>query len=157
MQPFQVNALNFARAFSEQKRDNDSHFFMLPESAPQWMHEATRSAHDDELPNDWRFSMVRSIAYAIAECESIDNARDDAMEVADRLADIYTGQLLNWYAELPSRLDYCDRYRDEFGADAADTTLSHLMAAQAYAIEQMIHMILNACEARAVEIELFPV
>ena len=157
MQPFQVNALNFARAFSEQKRDNDSHFFMLPESAPQWMHEATRSAHDDELPNDWRFSMVRSIAYAIAECESIDNARDDAMEVADRLADIYTGQLLNWYAELPSRLDYCDRYRDEFGADAADTTLSHLMAAQAYAIEQMIHVILNACEARAVEIELFPV
>lgn len=157
MQPFQVNALNFARAFKEQARDDSSHFFILPESAPAWMMEAVRTAHDEELPNDWRFSMVRSIAYAISECESIDNARDDAMEIADRLADIYTGKLLNWYAELPSRLDYCDQYREQFGADAADTTLSHLMAAQAYAIEQMIHVILNACEARAVEIELFPV
>jgi len=157
MQRFQVNALNFARAFSEQTRDDSSHFFILPESAPEWMMEALRSAHDEELPNDWRFGMVRSIAYAIAECESIDDAREDAMEIADRLADIYTGKLLNWYAEMPSRLDYCDQYREAFGADAADTTLSHLMAAQAYAIEQMIHVILNACEARAVEIELFPV
>ena len=157
MQRFQVNALNFARAFKEQTRDDSSHFFTLPESAPQWMTEALKTAHDKELPNDWRFAMVRAIAYAVAECKSIDNAREDAMEVADRLADIYTGQLLNWYAELPSRLDYCDQYRKQFGADAADTTLSHLMAAQAYAIEQMIHVILNACEARAVEIELFPV
>ena len=157
MQRFQVNALNFARAFSEQSRDNGSNFFMLPESAPAWMHDAVKLAHDDEFPNDWRFSTARAIAYALAECESIDNAREDAMEIADRLADIYTGQLLNWYSETPSRLDYCDQYREQFGADAADTTLSHLMAAQAYAIEQMIHVILNACEARAVEIELFPV
>lgn len=157
MQRFQVNALNFARAFSEQTRDDSSHFFILPESASEWMRDALRSAHDEELPNDWRFGMVRSIAYAIAECESIENAREDAMEIADRLADIYTGRLLNWYAEMPSRLDYCDQYRETFGADAADTTLSHLMAAQAYAIEQMIHVILNACEARAVEVELFPV
>jgi hypothetical protein len=157
MKAFQVNALNLARAFSEQTRDDSSHFFMLPDSAPAWMHDAVRTAHDDEFPNDWRFSMARSIAYAIAECESIDDARDDAMEIGDRLADIYTGQLLNWYAAMPSRLDYCDQYREDFGADAADTTLSHLMAAQAYAIEKMIHTILNACEARAVEIELFPV
>jgi hypothetical protein len=157
MQRFQVNALNFARAFSEQTRDNGSHFFMLPESAPAWMMEAVRTAHDEEMPNDWRFAMVRSIAYELAECESIDNAREDAMEIADRLADIYTGQVLNWYAEHSSRLDYCEQYREQFGADAADTTLSHLMAAQAYAIEQMIHVILNACEARAVETELFPV
>lgn len=157
MQRFQVNALNFARAFSEQTRSDSSHFFMLPESAPEWMIEAVRSAHDEELPNDWRFAMVRSIAYSIAECESIDNAREDAMDLADNLATAYTGQLLNWYAEMPARLDYCDQYRQAFGADAADTTLLLLMAAQAYAIEQMIHIILNACEARAVEIELFPV
>lgn len=157
MQRFQINALNFARAFSEQTRSDSSQFFMLPESAPEWMMEAVRSAHDGELPNDWRFAMVRSIAYAIAECESIDNAREDAMDLADNLATAYTGQLLNWYAEMPARLDYCDQYRQAFGADAADTTLLLLMAAQAYAIEQMIHIILNACEARAVEIELFPV
>jgi hypothetical protein len=157
MQRFQVNALNFARAFSEQTRDNGSHFFMLPESAPAWMHDAVRLAHDDEFPNDWRFATARAIAYGLAECESIENARDDAMELADTLSSIYTAEILSWYAEIPSRLDYCDQYQQDFGNSATDSTGLLLGAAQAYAIEQMVQVILNACEARAVEIELFPV
>ena len=157
MQRFQVNALNFARAFSEQTRDNGSHFFMLPESAPAWMMEAVRTAHDEEMPNDWRFAKVREIALWLHEQESLDSAREDAMEAADGMSHIYTGQLLQWYAEIPSRLDYCDQYQQDFGNSATDSTGLLLGAAQAYAIEQMVQVILNACEARAVEIELFPV
>jgi hypothetical protein len=157
MQRFQVNALNFALAFSEQTRDNGTSFQVLPESAPQWMHDAVKLAHNGEFPNDWRFAKVREIALWLHEQESLDSAREDAMEAADGMSHIYTGQLLQWYAEIPSRLDYCDQYQQDFGNSATDSTCLLLGAAQAFAIEQMVQVILNACEARAVEIELFPV
>ena len=157
MQRFQVKALDFALAFREVHRDNGTSFQMLPESAPAWMHDAVKLAHDGEFPNDWRFAKVREIALWLHEQESLDSAREDAMEAADAMSNIYTGQLLEWYSADPSRLSYCDQYRDEFGNSATDSTSLLLGAAQAYAIEQMVQVILNACEARAVEIELFPV
>jgi hypothetical protein len=155
MKTFQVRALDFARAFREQQRDNGTSFVMLPQSAPQWMHEAVKAAHSGEFPNDWRFAKVREIALWLHEQDSLDLAREDAMEAADGMAYIYTGQILEWYNADASRLSYCDQYAEEFGHDAADTTTLLLGAGHTLAIEQMIHQIINACEARAVE--LFPV
>jgi len=155
MQSFQVRALDLARAFREAKRTDDSHFFMLPDSSPVWMQNLIREAHDDEFPNDWRFAKCREIALWLHECESLDAAREDAMEAADSMSFPYTGKVLSWYSEIPSRLDYCDQYKEEFGSDAADTVMLLLYAGHAFAIERMIHTIISACEARS--LELFPV
>jgi len=155
MKTFQVRALDLARAFREQQRDNGTSFQMLPESVPQWMHDTVKTAHDGEFPNDWRFAKVREIALWLHEQESLDSAREDAMEAADGMSYIYTGQLLQWYTADQSRLSYCDQYREEFGAEATESTGMLLSAGHAYAIEQIIHQVINACEARAVE--LFPV
>lgn len=155
MKTFQIRALDLALAFREQHRDNGTSFQMLPQTSPQWMHDAVKTAHDGEFPNDWRFAKVREIALWLHEQESLDSAREDAMEAADGMSYIYTGQLLEWYTADSSRLSYCDQYREEFGAEAADSTFLLLSAGHAYAIEQMIHQVIAACEARAVE--LFPV
>ena len=72
--------------------------------------------------------------------------------MASDAADIYTAKVLAWYAEQPSRLDYADQWIADTGADSADDVAGHLFAGQAYCIEQMLHGLIDACEAQAVKL-----
>ena len=150
---FQVRALDLARAFQEQTRDNKSTFYYIPEGKPPWMLEAVRSAHHDEFPNDWRFSMCRQLAYSIESYATPEEARDGAVDIASDAADIYTAKVLAWYAERPGRLDYADQWIEDNGINSVDGgTLGHLMAGQTYCIEQMLHCLIDACEAQAAKL-----
>lgn len=145
---FQTRALELARAFSEGIRSDGSSFFFIPDSQPAWMLDAVRSAHHEELPNDWRFSMCRQLAYAMAEHESADDVREAALNIASDAGTIYHAELLRWYAESPGRLDYADSWLSDTGIDSADGGIAgHLYAGQTYCIEQMLHCLVDACEA----------
>ena len=144
---FQTRALDLARAFTEGVRSDGSTFFYVPETKPAWMLDAVRSAHHEEFPNDWRFSMCRQLAYAMAEHENVDDVREAALDIASDAATPYHAELLRWYADQPRRLCYADDWATDYGADAADSISGHLMAGQAYCIEQMLHGLIDACEA----------
>lgn len=119
------------------------------------MTETVRAAHHEELPNDWRFAMCRQLAYVVAEYDSADDIRDAGLDVASDAADIYTADVMAWYSARPSRLDYADQWINDTGVDSVDGgLLGHLMAGQAYCIEQMLHCIIDACEVRAHEMAL---
>lgn len=151
---FQTRALDLARSFIEATRNDGTTHYCLAYSAP-WMHEATRSAHHDEFPNDWRFAMVRQLAYALAEYDDADAARDAALDIASDAADIYTSDVLRWYADHPCRLSYADEWINDTGIDSVDGgILGHLMAGQTYCIEQMLHGLIDACEARQAELAM---
>lgn len=153
MNSFQVRALDLARAFAEHVRTDGSTFYALPDSSPAWMTEAVMAAHHDELPNDWRYSMVRQLAYALAEQDDADVARDAATDIASDASTVYTSDLLNWYADRPGRIDYADEWIRDTGTDSVDGgILGHLFAGQTYCIEQMLHGLIDACEARAGEL-----
>lgn len=150
---FNIRALDLARAFKEQTRADGSTFYCIPDSQPSWMTETVFAAHHDELPNDWRFSMARQLAYAIAEHDSADAARDAALDIASDATTPYTGQLLAWYADRTSRIDYADQWISDNGIDSVDGGIvGHLFAGQTYCIEQMLHCIIDACEAQAAKL-----
>ena len=157
MKLFKTSVLDFVGTFRHQFNSNNEKIIVLPSDAPEWVQQLVRDAHDDELPNDWRFTKIYEICWWLLDCESSDSAQENAMEAADALSFVYTGQILGWYAEQPSRLNYCDQYIEEFGANATDSTALLLGAGQAYAIEKMIYKIIDGCMARCVEVELFPV
>lgn len=150
---FSVRALDLARTFQEKTRDNGDSFYFLPESAPAWMHELVRAAHHDELPNDWRFAKIRELAYSLAEYESANVARDSAGEIAQAAASVYTGTILGWYADIPSRLDYVTEWREAMGTESRGGILDELIVGQYYCLEQMAHEIIDTSEARAEELE----
>lgn len=145
---FQTRALDLARAFSEGIRSDGSSFVMLADSASEWMHDAVRHAHHEELPNDWRFAICRELAHALAEHESADTARDAALDIASDATMVYHRDILRWYADLPSRLDYADSWIADTGTDSVDGGIAgHLYAGQTYCIEQILHGLIDACEA----------
>jgi hypothetical protein len=146
---FQVRALDLARAFTLQTRTNGTAFYYISDTQPAWMTEAVFAAHHDELPNDWRFGMCRQLAYAIAEHESADDARDVGVDIASDATTSFTADLLSWYADRPSRTEYADQWISDTGIDSVDGgIIGHLFAGQTYCIEQMLHCIIDDCEAR---------
>ena len=105
------------------------------------------------MPNDWRFAMVRQLAYAIAEHKEAETIRDASLDVASDATTCYIGPLLAWYADRPGRLDYANEWLNDCGIDSVDDGINgHLFSGQTYCIEQMLHGIIDACEARSVEL-----
>ena len=76
--------------FATKERDDGSTYVTLRDDRPQWLADAVHDAHDDEMPNDWRYATCADI------CEMIDDGTEDACEIADALTDVYTGDLLEW-------------------------------------------------------------
>ena len=68
---FQRNAAQFADAFELDYRhagtSTEESFFKLKDGCPDWMTKAVHDAHDDELPNDWRFEICAQITEWLVE------------------------------------------------------------------------------------------
>jgi hypothetical protein len=112
-------ASELASSITWEERADGSRFLALADGSPQWMREAIRSAHEEELPNDWRYELALRSALALKEQQDAE-PYDLASEVAEQLSTVYTGELLSWYAETPSRLSYADDAREELGTGSAD-------------------------------------
>jgi len=96
-------------------RSDGSSFYKLSEASywepvRQQLQDAVRAAHRDEMPNDWRYSMVESIAQALLElCEpateqwQLDQFADLCFDVAESLASYGTCELADWVSDHASR------------------------------------------------------
>lgn len=144
---FAQTALAFSEAFVMRTRAAGAEYFALREGSPQWMTDAIREAHDDELPNDWRYAKCSELADHISECAAdgmtVDEIREET-NVSAMEPDVYTSDLLSWYANNVSRLGYADQAAKEWGQ--SDDIDGQLRDGQAFAINQMFNALLWAIE-----------
>lgn len=125
-----------ASYFVRQERDNGEAFYSLAEDRPEWLYGAVREAHDDELPNDWRYATCHSIA------AMIDDGVTEAYEIADSLVDVYTVNLLEWLAENIGRMAYIAESNDDLGRP--DELEDEIRQGQYLAIDRMAGILLAA-------------
>lgn len=144
MTTFQKLARAFADAFETSKRADGATFYRLKDSRAGWMQDAVREAHDGELPDDWRYETCSDLAERIAEYEDSSDARDAVSVMADTITDVYTSELLRWYADNLGRLEYAEDAKREWGA--GETILDNLLAGQAYCVAQMANVLIQAIE-----------
>lgn len=113
-------------AFERSTRDNGDTFVKLSASAPEWMSDVVRAGHDDMLPDDWRYDVVREACGFI-----YDRDGDDMDEAGSDFAndvDVYNAGLLAWAASNLTRMSYVDDALEEL---RPDTLAQALMAGQA--------------------------
>ena len=127
-------------------REDGSQFFALHEEAPDWMREALFACHDDEHPNDWRYSTVKQLAESLSEFAYAEEAREHTGDLADNLNVMSHHKLFTWYADCPSRASYVDQYKSDFGAEASEDVMSDLSLGYWYAIEQMLGILVGKIE-----------
>lgn len=118
--------------------------FLAPD-APEWVLDTVRAAHDDELPNDWRWNTVRRIWERLDETEGfldLDGYDIDALaiEIADHLVALDTSELAGWLAERPARSGYVDPFDIPDPMDIWDL----IALAQTNAIREMVLVTITA-------------
>ena len=139
-----LRAIDYASSFTWARRaDNDEMYWHHKEDAPEQYIDITREAHDNKLPNDWRYATCSEIADAIAEgdYQSHEDVVDDVYAIADPIVDVYTMQLLEWSCHL-NRQQYIDEeISDCVLAGHKPTHEQLLRQAQHACIVQMIYSI----------------
>ncbi len=111
------------------------------------------AAHDDELPNDWRFSTVDHIVNSLADygqpqesAWDVEAYREVSWEIAEAGADSYTSQNVSWVAENVNRVSF----RDDGLVDIVDSHIGNLcLLRQQEEIEWMVQIVLTGLEALA--------
>ena len=55
--------------------------------------------HDDELPNDWRYSIIYYLLTDFVDCEDRNETEDRIHEIVDGLVDVYNADRIKWVQE----------------------------------------------------------
>lgn len=110
MTRFKLSISQLLSSFKRDSRSDGSEFWRLSSGSPGWMSDAIMAAHDEELPNDSRYELIRDCLQALSDdaVESQEEALDASLELSRDLAPISTGELLQWFSEMPRRLEDCD-------------------------------------------------
>ena len=105
-----------------------------------------RECHNDELPNDWRYSTIKRLCSNCLEYDlddyvnQLDQILDNYIfEIVDGIVDISTSGLFHWLADIPSRSEFSD------GPYGEDLELSKMAAQRQYEeIHFIAHTLLNS-------------
>ena len=55
--------------------------------------------HDEEWPNDWRYSTIYFLLLDFVECEDCDEVEDRRFQIVDGLVDVYNADRVRWLGE----------------------------------------------------------
>ena len=136
-------------AFTQDKKTDGTSYWCFTKQARQSVDDLTewlRGLHDDELPNDWRYETIVSILDALMDVEGLADHEDhdDLVQgISDNITDIYNGALLQWYADIPSRVAYIDDAQSEGLIDTNTDTIARLTIGQNECIRSMCHRIID--------------
>ena len=136
-------------------RTDGTEYRMLREDCPMYddLRAIIRAAHNGELPNDWRFSMIYDLCHALLDYSqpqacavTADEFRDCIGDIVATQSDTSTYALLVWLSDNVSRCHFDDVEAWCSGEDGPDIgALAHHR--QMEEIEWMAHTILAGVEA----------
>ena len=105
------------------------------------------AAHDEELPNDSRYELIRDCLQALSDdgVESQEEALEASLELSRDLVPTFTGDLLQWFSEMPRRLGDCDEALDQ-GRVSEVNSYEILSEGFRLAVEEVISSLADSLE-----------
>lgn len=115
----------------------------LKANRPDWLHDAIRTAHASDLPNDWIYEECQAACDAIDEGSLTDE--DSIHEYADGRVDVYTKARYDWAAQFCLSTTYADAESEDndCGGEGSDVA-ERLGRLQYFAIARIARTILEA-------------
>ena len=104
--------------------------------------------HDDELPNDWRYSIIHWLLSDFVDCEDRDEVEDRRFEIVDGLVDVYNADRIKWVQE-----DLNRGYVDSDHATGKEGVFELIGLAQYEVINQMAYQLLDYIDSHKEEEE----
>lgn len=133
-----------AGRFTTRTRADDTKYVCLTDEAEEWMRDVAREAHNDMLPDDWRYDAIASAVEFIASEDDYDDRLD---EWADGMVDVYSWDLIAWLGSQAARAEYVQEARDEWG-DAGESIYDELSRGQFFELREVVSLVVQSLEAR---------
>ena len=104
--------------------------------------------HDEELPNDWRYSIIYYLLSDFVDCEDRNETEDRVHEIVDGLVDVYNSDLLKWVQE-----DLNRGYVLSGFTTGEETIFERMTQSQYEVISQMAYQLLEYIDSHKEEEE----
>jgi hypothetical protein len=124
------------RWFITDTRDNGEEFVKTKEGRPDWLENLIFTAHDDMLPDDYRYKFIEDALIMIA-----DQDEDADLDCPEIEADSYTSDLTKWLHSRNDRVCYLTEALETFGIKDG---FAALQLAQLREREEVFYSVLNS-------------
>jgi hypothetical protein len=121
--------------FITDTRDNGEEFIKTKDGRPDWLENLIFTAHDDMLPDDYRYKFIEDALIMIA-----DQDEDADLDRPEIEADIYTSDLTKWLHSRNDRVYYLTEALEEYEIKDG---FRALQAAQLREREEVYFSVLN--------------
>ena len=136
-----TNQVEQLRKFYDAFIIEPSGHIQLKEDQKETYQDFVRELHDDELPNNWRYTIITDLLQNFVNEYEQDKLEDCLSEIADSLVDVYNVDRARWLADDVSR--GCINLKN-LNIDEPNMTIFDLIGqAQHEAIYSMGYQILN--------------
>lgn len=122
--------------FVQGNRNDGSKYYYGSPSAPQWVTDMVREAHNDMLPDNYKYDFIVE-----ALREIVDSNGD--IEKIQLEASIYTAQLTQWLASNSNRISYVDEAIEEYGFSKGRSLFEMLQAGQEFEKSEVLNSVVN--------------
>jgi len=146
MKTIQELAQMYSAMFVRKTRDNGPSFYCASDDTNENLMNIIHAAHNEMLPDDYRFEFTKNALDALSENEDIDDARQSATE-----PDVYTSDLTKWLNSRNDRVYYLTQALEEFGCKDGFQALS---TAQSIEKEEVFGAVVSALESIEIEDEV---
>lgn len=136
----------FANSFVTDRRNDGKEFVKLADTCPEWVSEIVRKCHGDMMPDDWRYHMIKTVAYEFCtrSCDNQDDCEELVGEIADDLIDVYNINLLEWLSSDLDRAYYCNEAISEGLLSTNADIFERIRMGQYKEYEEIAYLMLNA-------------
>ena len=132
--------------YEQATREGDTRpYWKAKENAPDWLREMSFVAHDDMMPDDWKYEFIVA---ALDALESNDGDLDEAMDTIE--PDLMTSELTHWLGSNTTRLGMVDEARAELGG--GDSILDEIAMGQLQERKQVLQFVFDFLDSRADEL-----
>ncbi len=149
-QELATHALRFleSKVRPAQGDDPETRFYSLTERYPTWVMDMVHTAHEDMMPNDYKYQYVVDTLYALSEGRDPDEGRDEIE------ADIYNYDLLRWLQSHGERVGFVDEVVSELGHHPEMGMMGDIMMGQVQEKQQVWQSVVSSLQERLDAIEM---
>ncbi len=150
IQELATHALRFFESKVRPARgdDRETRFYTLTERYPSWVMEMVHAAHEDMMPNDYKYQ------YVVDTLDALSEGQDSEEALYEIEADVYNYDLLKWLQSHGERTGFVDEVTQELGHHAELGIIGDIMMGQVQEKQQVWQSVVSSLRERLDDIEM---
>ena len=148
IQELATHALRFFERRTRRRGEDETQFYTLTDRHPTWVKEMVYSAHEDMMPNDYKYQ------YVVDTLDALSEGQDPEEALYEIEADVYNYDLLRWLESHGERVGFVDEATRELGHNAELGIIGDIMMGQVQEKQQVWQSVVSSLRERLEAIEM---